>query len=98
MKRVASLIVLSFIAGGAAAATDIPAAVLERRDLRGYDDGGVYRASGYIVAEVQRLRDFIWTHWTQKRRGYVEIVFQDVDTGIKAYVYIEPVNGRWGIG
>jgi len=96
MQRIVFVIVVGFFAVATGAATDIPAAAAESRDLRGYDDGGVYRGFGYI-SDVRRLREFIWTHWTQKRRGYVEVVFQGTDAGTQAYVFIEPVNGRWGV-
>ena len=82
---------------GACLANDVPASVAEERDLRTYDDGGVYRLPGYIE-DRQRLHEFIWNHWTQKRRGYVEVVFQGIDAGTQAYIFIEPsVDKRWGI-
>jgi hypothetical protein len=78
------------------AAEPIPAALAQGRDLRTYDNGGMYRGMGYI-AHVQRLREFVWTHWTKKQRGYVEVVFSGMDTANKAWLFIEPTDGRWSI-
>ncbi len=88
-----------FLGGLAVATEQPPPAAAEGRDLRTYDDGGVYHAPVGVAqpADVQRLRDFVWAHWTQKRRGFVEIIFQDLDSGIAAYLFIEPTNGRWRI-
>jgi len=98
MKRAAWIIAMSLFgaATGTPAAPQIPDAVVENRDLRAYEDGGVYRGFDHID-NVDRLRDFIWTHWTQKRRGYVEVVFQGMDARTQTYLFIEPINDLWGI-
>ena len=96
MRRV-TYIAAVLAAASTIAAEPLPADFAQGRDLRAYEVGGVYRAMDSYIPDVQRLRKFVWTHWTQKRRGYVEIVFQGIDAGFHAYLFIEPVNGRWGI-
>ena len=99
MTRVCCVIAAFFVAASVAAADRIPPEVLQGRDLRSYHDGGVYRTpiNKERVTDIERLRKFVWTHWTQKRRGYVEIVFQGTDSGTEAYLFIEPAGGRWRI-
>ena len=83
----------------AAAAEPIPAAIADGRDLRAYDDGGVYRTpvGQREVLDVSNARQFIWTHWTQKRRGYVTVVQQGKDAGADSYIFIEPSPSGWRI-
>jgi len=97
MKRVACIFGVTVLwAVALVAAHDIPPSLAQGRDLSKYDDGGVYRGHESI-ADVQRLREFIWAHWTQKRRGYVEVVSEGIDSGTAAYLFIEPTDEGWGI-
>lgn len=91
------MILVGLLGATASAATEIPAAAAESRDLSRYEDGGVYRDHSGYIPDVQRLREFVWIHWKQKRRGYVEVVYAGTDFGTQAYIFIEPVNGRWGV-
>src|SRR5438477_8178501 len=99
MQHVCGLIAAILLAASAIAADKIPSEVMQGRDLRSYDDGGVYRTpvNKERVTDTERLRQFVWTHWTQKRRGYVEVVFQGTDSGTEAYLFIEPMDGHWRI-
>jgi hypothetical protein len=74
----------------------VPASLAQGRDLHAYEDGGMYRAIGYVI-DVDRLRDFVWTRWTRKQRAYVEIVYQSTDTANKVWLFVEPNDGRWSI-
>jgi hypothetical protein len=98
MLRVSSLLAMSLLIGSAAVAQSV-AEVAQGRDMRAYDDGGVYRqtlADIYIV-DVGRLREFVWSHWKKKQRGFVRVVHSDIDAGSAAYLFIEAVNGKWHI-
>jgi hypothetical protein len=89
-----------FAAAVPAVASDrVPEAVAKKRDLRSYEYGGAYRTPVNVreLTDIQRLRQFVLTHWTQKRRGYVEFVFQGTDAGSEHYVFIEPVGDHWRI-
>jgi hypothetical protein len=97
MHRVVYVIAVAIAAASAVAEEPIPTALAQGRDLHAYDDGGVYRATGGYIADVQRLREFVWSHWTKRQRAYVKVVFQGVDTGTEAYLFIEPMDGHWRI-
>ena len=75
------------------------AAITKGRDLRLYAQGGIYRNPVNVdeLTGIQRLRQFVWRHWTEKRRGCVEYVFQGTDAGSEHYFFIEPVGDRWRI-
>jgi hypothetical protein len=78
-----------------ASAADISSMIGQSRDLRYYDDGGLYTQSKgdqHIIA-VQKLREFIWTHWSQKRPGYVQFMYRGTNT----FLFIEAHGDRWHI-
>lgn len=71
-----------------------------------YESGGHHDDPGfYPIAEQQRMkasvkfaRDFIWSHWQQKKRGYLVIFKSSVDAGSDYYIFIEPdQRGDWQI-
>jgi predicted AlkP superfamily pyrophosphatase or phosphodiesterase len=76
------------------------------RDLAHYDKGGIFDFPLYPSSDAQhkkydrdnaRLREFVWSHWTQRRRGYVRVIHHGVEG--QSFVgdhYIEPDDqGRW---
>jgi len=92
--------IVAALATASAVASDRPPAnVAKARNHNVYDAGGVYRTAvgAPPLTNIERLRQFIWTHWTQKRRGYVEFVFQGKDAGSENYFFIEPTSDRWRI-
>jgi hypothetical protein len=96
--RASCLIAVSLLVGSAGNGQSV-AEVAQGRDMRAYDDGGVYHqtlADEYIV-DVGRLREFVWSHWKKKQRGVVRVVHSDMDAGSTAYLFIEAVNGKWHI-
>src|SRR6516162_9300715 len=104
MTRALSLLATIFVACSAVAADEDVASVAQGRDLRAYDNGGVYQTEINAaqfnedhVTDVQKLREFVWTHWTQKRRGYVHVVYRYIDFGTNTYLFIEPHDGKWRI-
>ena len=99
MLRFVFVIAAFIVAVPALAADQIPTEAAQSRDLRAYDNGGIYRTAVETerVKDVERLRKFVWAHWTQRRRGYVTVAFQGIDAGTTAYLFIEPVDGHWRI-
>jgi hypothetical protein len=96
--RASCLIAVSLLVGFTGNGQSV-AEVAQGRDMRAYDDGGVYYqtlADEYIV-DVERLREFVWSHWKKKQRGVVRVVHSDMDAGSTAYIFIEAVNGKWHI-
>jgi hypothetical protein len=98
MGRVA-WIVAALVTVSAVASDHLPANVAKDRNLSLYDAGGVYRTAigAHQLTDIERLRQFIWSHWTQKRRGYVEFVFRGKDAGSENYFFIEPAGDSWRI-
>ena len=99
MVRALITTLLLATAGCATARERIPAAVAQGRDLKAYEDGGMYRTpiGQREVTGASDLRRFIWRHWTQKRRGYVLVLTQGKDAGSTSYVFIEPSSSGWHI-
>jgi hypothetical protein len=99
MTRACRVIAAIFVAASVAASERIPSEVAQGRDLRSYEDGGVYRTpiGQRQVVGVSEARRFIWTHWTQKRRGYVTVVQQGKDAGSDSYIFIEPSPSGWHV-
>jgi hypothetical protein len=69
------------------------------RDLSLYEYGGDYTeceedksaASRECEANLEKIRQFIWKRWNDKKQSYVS-------TGKKVYILIEPdTNGEWHI-
>jgi hypothetical protein len=59
------------------------------RDLKLYDDGGTFssKISDHgAIPRISELRDFLWSHWSRKRRGYVRLEFSDVDGTVRRYL------------
>lgn len=80
--------------------------VTKSRDLTQYEQGGLFwgrtRFSGKFGNEPDRLdgekkvRNFIWQHWTEKKRGYIKFIFADTDTSHTTHYFIEPnEKGEW---
>jgi len=83
------------------------------RDLALYEDGG-HADLRYWARSLQgggadrvffeqrrariRARDFIWSHWTSRRRGYFRITQDSVDTVSTSHIFIEPMSsGEWRV-
>lgn len=49
-------------------------------------------------ASIQDARDFIWNHWTERRRGYVIITMASDDATSDAHIFVEPGDdGHWRV-
>jgi len=68
-----------------------------KRDLKLYADGGNFGTTTLGQGSIQNvtsLRDFIWSHWKEKTRGYVRLVISGTDNTVTLHIFIEP--GRHG--
>jgi hypothetical protein len=85
------------------AATSLSLAQEQKRDLSKYDAIGPYKivkfASGPKTDQSEaEIREFLWTHWRQHRRGTLTVTHQYVEGIIRAEYFVEPDRkGRWGI-
>jgi len=71
----------------------------ESRDLSQYEVAGPYMIQS-VRPEADRLsgqvREFLWTHWRQHRRGSVVATHFYVDGSSRTSYFVEPDNqGRW---
>ena len=76
------------------------------RDLTQYEQGAVFTCRTRFrngnekdhLAGEKKVRDFIWRHWTEKKRGYVILNCPGTDTTITTHYFIEPNEaGAWRI-
>lgn len=99
MRRLVALLSLSVLASTVSHA--------HARDLAQYDKGGVFdfphpssdAERKQYDRDNARLREFVWTHWAQRRRAYVRVIHYGVEG--QSFVgdhYIEPDSqGRWSM-
>lgn len=78
--------------------------ILENRDISQYDQGGHFDCHGWTPKEAsdpcdeKKVRDFIWQHWSEKKRGYIRITYGSVDARSTSHIFIEPnEKGEWYI-
>src|SRR5207253_10570138 len=74
--------------------------IIQSRDMTQYDQGGYFwgrsRFGGTFGNEKDKLegekkvRDFIWQHWTERKRGYIKFIFAGTDTSRTTHYFIEP--------
>ena len=103
IARFGYIAIAAVLASGLAAGRETPSKreITEGRDLRVYDDGGklsVVRYDPQRPANLERARDFIWSHWQQKARGYLRVYrLASVDYGVTSHIFIEPATHGWHI-
>lgn len=88
------------------------ASISEGRQLSAYADGGHFdcrqftemalkrpeAAKKKVAASLRSAREFIWTHWQTKKRGYVRVTRNSVDATGTSHLFIEPdAEGHWQI-
>jgi hypothetical protein len=61
------------------------------RQIQQYANGGHFDCGRFPVPEA--ARDFIWTHWQAKTRGYIRLTFHSVDAVSTSHIFIEPDSG-----
>ena len=74
--------------------------IKSRTGLVGYENGGPYTLDHFRLTKGRTdLREFLWTHWHDRKKGIAEARVGTVDRGIVTVLYlIQPDSkGRWGI-
>jgi hypothetical protein len=69
-------------------------------DLSGYDKGGPYTLDHFRLTKGRTdLREFLWTHWHEHKKGVAEERAGTVDRGtVKVLYVVQPdEKGHWGI-
>lgn len=75
----------------------------KKRDINVYDDGGIADFGWGVVSDHKirgaRLREFIWTHFNEKRRGHIKAAFYSFEGDpFYEHVFVEPnAKGDWRI-
>ena len=74
-----------------------------------YDDGGLISCMSSVFwikrsrneedpCREKYVRDFIWQHIQNKKRGYIRITYVAVDSGTREHFFIEPnEKGIWAV-
>lgn len=69
----------------------------ESRNLSEYEDGGNFDCRDFgdidklsIPCDSEKLKEFIWQHWNEKKKGYVRVSGDSVDAGATTHYFIEP--------
>jgi len=79
--------------------------ITQKRDINQYNEGGHFWCSlrpwgneeDRLTGE-KKVRDFIWQHWMEKKRGYIKLSCASVDTSNTYHYFIEPdKNGNWSV-
>jgi len=71
-----------------------------RSDLAGYENGGPYILDHFRLTKGRTdLREFLWTHWHDHKKGVAEAKAGTADRGtVKILYMIQPdAKGYWGI-
>lgn len=79
--------------------------VAQKRDMTLYNNGGYFDCRDWVskdeprgVCDEKKVRDFIWQHWTEKKRGYVRLTYDSVDAKSTSHIFIEPdEKGEWSV-
>jgi hypothetical protein len=80
--------------------------IAQERNLSVYDSGGHFNCRNWVTeqdrteinCDVPVVRNFIWQHWRDRRRGYIRITFDSVDAVSTSHIFIEPdSNGNWHV-
>lgn len=79
--------------------------IAQNRDLSLYADGGYFDCRAWTseeyprgVCDEDKARDFLWSKWNHKQRGYVRITYNSVDAHSTSHIFVEPdENGVWGV-
>lgn len=71
-----------------------------RKGLSGYESGGPYTLDHFRLTTGRTdLREFLWKHWHEHKKGVAEVRVGTVDRGtVKVLYLVRPdVHGVWGI-
>lgn len=79
--------------------------VTQKRDMTQYADGGYFDCRGWVskdafrgICDEKKIRDFLWQHWTEKKRAYVRVTYDSVDAKSTSHIFVEPnENGEWSV-
>lgn len=79
--------------------------ILQGRNMANYEQGGHYDCSDWAppddprgTCDQKKVRDFIWEHWSERKRGYVRMTHGTIDALATSHIFLEPgTRGEWRI-
>jgi len=74
--------------------------VKSRNDPSGYENGGPYILDHFRLTKGRTdLREFLWTHWHEHKKGVAEARVGTIDRGTVKVLYLiqSDAKGQWGI-
>jgi hypothetical protein len=74
--------------------------IKSRTSLRGYEVGGPYLLDHFRLTKGRTsLREFLWKHWHDHKKGFAEAKVGTLDRGVVTVLYlVQPdTKGNWGI-
>ncbi len=78
--------------------------ITQKRDMSQYKQGAHFVCCRFIPpsdrtnisVDEKTVRDFVWKHWTEKKRGYIRLSYLGADNSWTTHYFIEPdKNGEW---
>lgn len=71
--------------------------IFQNRNLSKYDEENTADCSTYKCVQ-RKMRNFIWAHWQNKKRGYIKNHLAGIDVSIADHIFIEPdEEGNWKV-
>lgn len=79
--------------------------IINDRNMSLYNIGGTFSSYPHRLPEYKRTqkdsikgRNFIWKHWTEKKRAYIISKWLDEGVSCDSHIFIEPdEKGKWHI-
>ena len=79
--------------------------ITQNREMSEYEQGGHFWCSTRPYGNEEdringekKVRNFIWKHWTEKKRGYIKMTCGQTDTSQTIHYFIElDEKGKWSI-
>ncbi len=63
--------------------------IFQGRDISLYEKTDTSKCNNYKCIE-RKMRNFIWEHWNNKKRGYIKHKLQGIDVSYTEHIFIEP--------
>ncbi|CAN5258006.1 hypothetical protein BH20ACI1_BH20ACI1_17490 [soil metagenome] len=63
--------------------------IFQGRDISLYEKTDTSKCGNYKCIE-RKMRNFIWEHWKNKKRGYIKHKRQGIDVSFTEHIFIEP--------
>ena len=78
--------------------------IAQGRELKLYDDGGHFDCREHSLSDtaprncdLAKARDFIWEHWRKRRRAYIRVTVDSVDTMSTSHILWSQTMAASGI-